>query len=99
MGAAERPQHEGERDQRAVEQREQKRARLDRWNEGERKHGFEAEGNGERQCRPGEETEADADEREQSDLGEIKREDRAASRALRLQRRDRLALAVEVMLD
>ncbi len=98
MGAAERPEREGERGEQAVEQRQRQFGRLQRRRDRQRDDRAERRGDGERQRRAEHEPDRGADRRQQQHLREIDREHAAAGRAERLQGGDDVALAVDVAL-
>ena len=99
MGAAERPEREGERGEQAVEQRQRKLGRMQRRRDRQRHDGAERRGDA-RTAAPRRATSpiAAPTADEQQHLPEIDREHAAAGRAERLQRRDHVALAVEMAL-
>ena len=98
MGAAERPQREGERRQQAVAERQQQLQRMH--GRRDRQRNDRAEQGRDRERQNGAEHEPDhgANGRQQQHLPEIDREHPAAGSAERLQGRDDVALAIDVAL-
>ena len=99
MGTPERPEREGERDEKAESERGHQRLGLDRRRQRQRDQAAEQVRNRERQSRADHEPDRDAEERDQRNLGQIHREHGAAGSAHGLEDGDRLAFAIEIVLD
>ena len=96
MGAAERPQRKGQRGQQAVDQRQEKFARMHCGHERQRNDGAEGPGNDERQNRAERHADQAAGQRQQQHLGQIDRENTPPRCAKGFQRGDHFAAAVEM---
>ncbi len=96
MGAAERPEREGERSEQSVEQRQRQLGRLQRRSDRQRNDGAERRRDAERQDGAERKPDQRADQRQQHHLRKIDREHAAAARAQRLQGRDHVALPIDV---
>jgi hypothetical protein len=99
VGAPERPQGERARGRQAIDDGERQFARMDRRRDRDRQHAAERRGDRERQPGAGDKPDGAAGEREHQHLGEVDGKHLAAGRAQRLERRDHVALAVEIVLD
>ena len=98
MRAAKRPEREGERGEKSIAERQRQFVRMKRGGNRQRDDRAEGRGDPERQCCPDRKSDRGADRGQQRHLHEIDREHTATGRAERLQRRDDVALAIDMTL-